>query len=257
MRSCLSYLGGKSRLAPVIVKEIKPHICYCEPFCGGCWVLFEKEPSKCEVINDIDSELVTFWRVIQNHIEEFFKYYKHAVVSREIFDLENRRDPDTLTDIQRATRYFYLQKLGFGGKTHDRTFGTGATRPGSLNLFTLEDTLLEIHWRLARVTIEHLKALECIRRYDRDKTFFYIDPPYYDTAGYGTPFEHEDYVVLAERLGEIDAKFLLSLNDHPQVRSIFSAFRIRKIKTRYSVSNGRSCGSARSKPASEVFISNY
>jgi len=130
MKSPLSYLGGKSRLAIRIAAEIPTdHTCYCEPFCGACWVLFAKEPSKAEVINDADSELATFWRVIQNHLQEFIRYYQHAVTSREIFEIEQAKQPGTLTDIQRACRYFYLQKLAFGGQTTKRTFGTSATGP--------------------------------------------------------------------------------------------------------------------------------
>ena len=128
MNSPLNYLGGKSRLAEKIVKLFpKDHVCYCEPFCGAAWVLFRKEPSKTEVINDADGELVTFWRVIQNHLEEFLRYYRFAVIARKIWDIENKKDPGLLTDIQRAVRYYYLQRLGFGGKTSGRTFGTSTT----------------------------------------------------------------------------------------------------------------------------------
>lgn len=110
MRSPLNYLGGKSRLAERIVKLIpEDHICYCEPFCGAAWVLFTKQPSKVEVINDADGELITFWRVVQNHLEEFLRYYKWALISRRLFELENMKNPETLTDIQRAVRYFYTQ----------------------------------------------------------------------------------------------------------------------------------------------------
>jgi DNA adenine methylase len=220
-------------------------------------VLFAKEPSRAEVINDLDSELITFWRVLQNHLEEFLRYYKFAVVSREIFELEKRKDPFTLTDIQRAVRYFYLQKLGFGGKTVGRTFGTSAESPSNLNLLSMEDHLLEIHWRFKRITIEHLPAVECIRRYDREGTLFYIDPPYYDTAGYAVPFGHQDYLDLKEALGEIKGRFILSLNDHPTVRSIFSAYQIDSVKLKYSAGNSRSASDTRSVDRGEVIIRNY
>jgi DNA adenine methylase len=138
MKSPLNYLGGKSRLADKIVTMMPDdHICYCEAFCGASWVLFAKPPSQCEVINDADNELVTFWRVIQNHLEEFLRYFKYAVTSRRIFDLENLKNPETLTDIQKAVRYYYLQRCGFGGKVSARTFGTGATGPARLNLSTI------------------------------------------------------------------------------------------------------------------------
>lgn len=257
MNSPLSYLGGKSRLAERIVSIIpEDHTCYCEPFCGAAWVFFRKAPSKCEVINDMDGELITFWRVIQNHLEEFLRYYRFAVISRKLFELENKKNPKTLTDIQRAVRYFYLQKTGFGGKTVGRTFGTGATGAPRLNLTTLEETLLEVHWRLAKVTVEHLDAVECIRRYDRPETLFYLDPPYWHTAGYAVPFGDKDYLRLRERLDGLTGRFILSLNDTPEVRKIFKGFRILKVNTTYSSGNGRFAESARSEARSEVIIHN-
>lgn len=129
MDSPIAYLGGKSRLAKHIVPRIPAnHVCYCEPFCGAAWILFKKQPSRHEVINDLDAELVNFWRIVQNHLQPFLDYFKYAVISRKLFDLENHRDPSTLTDLQRAVRYYYLQRLGFGGRPTARTFGTARHR---------------------------------------------------------------------------------------------------------------------------------
>ena len=95
-------------------------------------MLFRKDPSKCEVINDADGELVTFWRVIQNHLEEFLRYFKYAIISREIFNLEKDRPPRTLTDIQRAACYYYLQKQGSGAAPPAaRSESRQHPRPGS------------------------------------------------------------------------------------------------------------------------------
>lgn len=257
MNSPLNYMGGKSRLVKTIVPLIpSDHVLYCEPFCGASWVLFGKERSQHEVINDLDAELATFWRVLQNHLEEFLRYFKYAVVSRSIFELEKKKDPSTLTDIQRATRYYYLQRLAFGGRTVGRTFGTAATGPANLNLLTIEDTLLEVHWRLARVTIENLPALDCIRRYDREETFFYIDPPYFRTAGYAVPWEEKDFASLRKTLDAVRGRFIVSLNDTPEVRSIFKGFRITAVTTRYSLASARSGTVDRSAPVAEVLISN-
>lgn len=258
MRSPLSYLGGKSRLATQIIKEIPPdHTCYVEPFCGACWVLFAKDPSKAEVINDLDSDLIIFWRVIQIHLEEFKRYYQFAVTSREIFELQKRTDPENLTDIQKAARYFYLQKLGFGGKTTGRTFGTSATGKSRLNLMSMDDHLLEVHWRFKQLTIEHLSAIDCIRRYDRKETLFYIDPPYYDTAGYAVPFGHQDYLDLVEVLSSIKGRFILSLNDHPKVREIFADFKIKRVTLKYSAGNSRTASKTRSVERGEVIIKKF
>ena len=258
MRSPLNYLGGKSLLAGTIVPLIpEDHVCYCEPFCGAAWVFFTKAPSKLEVINDRDCELVTFWRVIQHHLEEFLRYFKYAVVSRRIFELENKKDPSTLTDIQRAVRYFYIQRLAFGGKPVDRTFGATMTRPTGLNISTVEETLLDVHWRLERVTIECLDAIECVTRYDRPTTFFYLDPPYYETVGYAVPWGPADFERLRDRLQGIQGRFILSLNDVPAVRDMFKAFHVRRVSTKYSLANGAKSNNGRTEPRSEVLISNF
>lgn len=257
VRSPLNYLGGKSRLAERIVKLIPAdHLCYCEPFCGAAWVLFAKQPSKVEVINDADGELIVFWRVVQNHLEEFLRYYKWALISRRLFELENMKNPETLTDIQRAVRYFYTQKLGFGGKTHNRTFGYSATGPSHLGVATLQDRLLEVHWRLEKVTIEHLDAIDVIHRYDRPTTFFYIDPPYWATAGYAVRWGEADFLRLRKALDGVKGRFILSLNDTKAFRRIFAGFRIQKIRTTYSAANGREKANGRAQERMELLISN-
>lgn len=256
MKSPLNYLGGKSRLTKRIIPMIPhAHICYCEPFCGAAWILFAKEPSKVEVINDADGELVNFWRIIQNHLQPFLEYYKYAVISRKLFELENEKRPHTLTDIQRAVRYFYIQKLGFGGRTHGRTFGVSVDRTPGLNLATIEEALLEVHWRIARVAIEHMDAVDCITRYDRPDTFFYIDPPYWETAGYAVPWSEPDFIRLRDALLRISGRFILSINDCQEVRHLFSGFKIRTVKTTYSTGDSRTqAAGSRKEQRSELLI---
>ena len=257
MRSPLCYLGGKSRLAPVIVPKIPTdHECYCEPFCGAAWILFAKEPSRCEVINDLDGELVTFWRVVQNHLIPFLDYFKFAVVSRRIFELENMKRPETLTDLQRAVRYYYIQRLAFGGKPKGRTYGTVMSGSPRLNLTDISETLLEVHQRLERVNVECLDALECIARYDRKGTFFFIDPPYI--------FNQDDYAVsfdrfqdLATLLGKLKGRFILTMTDCPEVRQIFGAFKISTVHLKYSISLPKTGDDSRAKDRKEVIVQNY
>lgn len=258
MNSPISYLGGKSRLAERIVNEIPAdHTCYCEPFCGAAWVFFRKEPSKSEILNDADGELVNFWRVIQYHLPEFMRLYEWILISREHFDTENKRDPNTMTDVQRAVRYYYLQKMGFGGKTYKRTFGMSASSAPRLNLGSMDRILLEVKYRLEKVVLEHLDACDCIQRYDRPGTFFYIDPPYYATAGYAIAFGPDDYIRLAKTLASIKGRCLISLNDHPEVRSVFSGFKIATVSTTYSVGNPRTAKDSSRPSVKEVLIKNY
>lgn len=257
MKSPLNYHGGKSRLVSRILPLIPPHTCYCEPFVGAGWVLFAKNPSRVEVINDFDCELITFWRVIQNHLEEFLRFYKFAVVSRKIFDLEKMKNPATLTDIQRAVRYYYLQRLAFGGLTVKRHFGTGTTRAPNLVLSNMEDTLLDVHWRLQSVVVENLDGCECIRRYDRPTTFFYIDPPYFGVSGYAVSFKPCDFVRLRGTLSGLKGKFILSLNDVLEIRRLFKGFKQQRVTTSYSSANGRVASDTRSKPRGELIIRNF
>ena len=126
MDSPLAYIGGKSKLSRTIVEMIPEHQAYCEVFAGAAWVFFRKEPSRYEVINDLDSDLVVFYRVLQSHLEEFLRQFKWLLASREWFqDWKRQQEAGGLTDIQRAARYYYLQRQSFAGRVRSRTFGTG------------------------------------------------------------------------------------------------------------------------------------
>lgn len=120
MNSPLPYIGGKSKLADTIIKMVPEHTAYCEVFAGAAWVFFRKERSKYEVINDLDGDLISFYRVLQNHLEEFTKQFRWILSSREWFeDFKSQQESKGLTDIQRSARYYYLQRHCFGGRVRD------------------------------------------------------------------------------------------------------------------------------------------
>lgn len=256
LKSPLGYLGGKSRLAKRIVEKIPAHTCYVEPFCGGAWVYFTKEPSCVEILNDRDGELANFWNVIRHHLPEFLRYLDFTIVSREDFNREKEQNPALLTDVQRAVRYYRLQRMGYGGRVVKRTFGTSSTRPNSMNLKSVEERLGDAHKRMARTTIENLDACDCITRYDTPGTFFYIDPPYWNADFYAVSFKDDDFKRLAETLKSIKGKFLLSLNDTPEVRKIFADFNVETIETKYTLGNSKVSKGTRSKDRKEVLIHN-
>lgn len=231
----IPWVGGKRKLAKVILPLFPEHTCYVEPFCGGAALFFMKQPSEVEVLNDINSDIVNLYRVVQNHLEEFIRQFKWALTSREIFGWAKDTPPATLTDIQRAARFYYLQKLCFGAKVQGYAFGTSPTRPTSLNLMRLEETLSDAWMRLQRVTVEHLDWQECIRRYDRPGTFFYLDPPYWETQGYGVPFGIEQYQAMAGLARDMKGKAIISVNDHPDMREVFTGLDICTISTIYTV----------------------
>lgn len=247
------WLGGKSRLAKQIISSIPEHTCYCEVFSGAAWVLFRKPESKVEVINDYSRDVSNLYRVIQNHLEEFVRQFKFQIVSRDEWDRLNSVPPETLTDIQRAAQFYYLQKMSFGGKVNGPTFGTATTAKPRLNLLRIEEELSDAHLRLARVMIENQGYGQCIKRYDRMHTFFYIDPPYYNCeTDYGEGmFSKADFQQLSDQLANIKGKFLLSLNDTPETRAIFGGFDIQTADTSYST------GAGGPKKVTELLIKNY
>ncbi len=236
MNSPLKYVGGKSKLSKTIIDQIPEHQLYCEVFAGAAWVFFRKEPSKYETINDLDSDLIAFYRVLQNHLEEFLKQFKWLLSSREWFDdWKRQQKAGGLTDIQRAARYYYLQRQSFGGTVRNRNFGVGPLRRPSINLLRFEEELSEVHLRMCNVTIENLPWPEFITRYDRKQTFFYLDPPYHKAPCYAHNMVLEDYQELANVLSKIKGRFILSLNDHPEIREIFKEFKISTVKLKYTV----------------------
>lgn len=167
------YVGGKRKPAKHILPLFSDHKTYVEPFCGAAAIFFLKEPSKAEVLNDINGELINLYRVVAHHLEEFYKQFKWALYSRQIFEWEQLKHPHTLTDIQRAVRFMYLQKSSFGGKVAGQSFGAGAGSPAKFNFLSLETELSAAHLRLQRVVIEHRPWAALVEQYDRPDTLFY------------------------------------------------------------------------------------
>ncbi|MFN3304854.1 MAG: DNA adenine methylase [Roseateles sp.] len=233
----IPWIGGKRRLAETLLARFPAHQCYVEVFAGGGALFFLRPPAPVEVINDINSDLAKLYRVVQNHLEEFVRQFKFAISSRQVFEWEKAKVPDTLTDIQRAARFFYLQQLAFGGKVEGQTYGTATTAP-TVNLLRIEETLSAAHLRLAGVNVENLSWEDCIDRYDRPHTLFYCDPPYWETEGYGVEFGWEHYERLADRMARLQGKCIVSLNDHPAIRECFKAFEMEAVEIDYTVGGG-------------------
>lgn len=137
----IPWIGGKRRLAKEILPLFPEHTCYAEPFCGAAALYFLKKQSEVEVLNDINGELVNLYRVIKSHLDEFIRQFRWSLASREMFKWLQITPEDTLTDIQRAARFYYLQKLAFGGKVADQNFGTATTSPPRFNLLRIEEDL--------------------------------------------------------------------------------------------------------------------
>jgi DNA adenine methylase len=230
----LPYIGGKNRLATKIISLLPEHTTYVEAFAGGAQVLFHKPPSEVEVLNDLDFDVVNFFRVCQWHYEELIRYLRFSIASRKLHELHVKSDSATLTDIQRAGRFFYLQKNSFGGLILKQRFHYGVIQQSNYNPERIPEIIEQTHKRLARVQIESLPYEQMLERYDRPTTVYYLDPPYWGPKLYRFNFTDEDFRQMAERLGRIKGRFILSLNDRPEVREVFGRFRIQSVDLAYT-----------------------
>ena len=250
------YIGGKSKLAKIIIEQIEsiPHTTYAEAFVGmGGVFLRRPNAPKCEIINDYSKDVANLFRVLQVHYVAFLEHIRWKLSSRSEFDRLMSVNPDTLTDIERAARFLYIQKLAFGGKVKGHNFGLVYDAPARWDNNKIASILEGVYERLSGVIIESLEYKEFIKRYDREGTLFYLDPPYYgNEKDYGlNMFGREEFMLIATTLKEIKGKFIMSLNDVPKVRQIFAGFNLYPVKTTYTIR-----GNGTAKPVGELLITN-
>jgi DNA adenine methylase len=247
----LPYIGGKNRLAGKIIALLPEHTTYVEPFAGGAQVFFHKQASKVEILNDLNEEIVNFFRICQWHHEELLRYLRYCLMSRKLYTLLAATPPDVLTDVQRAGRFFYLQKNSFGGLVLKQNYHYTIAHPPNYNPARIAEVIEAAHYRLQKVQIECLPYEMVLKKYDRPTSLFYLDPPYWNRKLYRYNFSHDEFIQLEQRLHDLTGKFILSLNDCPEVRELFGAFHIRKEDMAYSAQRraGRKYG--------ELLIANF
>ena len=247
--------GGKRRLLKHLYPHFPKHECYVEAFAGGAAALLMRPfPAPVEVLNDLNGDLVRLYRCVRHHLDEFVRQFRWSLVSRQMFEWAQMEHPETLTDIQRAARFYYLQKLAFGGKVSGQHFGTVASGSGPrLNLLRIEEELSAVHIRLANVIVENLAWDDCLLRYDRPGTLHYLDPPYWQTEGYGNDFPFSQYERMADLMRPAQGRVVVSINDHPDIRRVFDGFNLIPLQIRYSIG-----GANRSEqPAWELIVKSW
>ena len=253
------WYGGKKLLAARIIDRIDaiPHDCYAEPFVGmGGVFLRRRRWAFAEVINDLNGNIVNLFRVMQHHPDELIRQFEWPLYSRAEFERLVSIPPDTLTDIQRAARFVEIQSMSYSGHiaptkkqwaaTAVRSGRSGRRRTPQRQA-RMRRLITAAHRRLMDVYIEQLPWAEFVKRYDRPRTLFYIDPPYWGhEAAYGKGlFERGDFVRMAELLRSLQGKFLLTIGDQPEVREMFDWASIDVLRTSYMAGH-RQSGSKRS-----------
>jgi DNA adenine methylase len=252
------YIGGKRNLSRRLcaLTDATPHDTYVEPFTGmgGVFLKRTRQP-RAEVINDISADLTTLFRILQRHYFQFMDVLKWQITSRAEFDRLRAAAPETLTDLERAARFLYLQRLSFGGKVDGRNFGVKREASARFDVTKLGPMLDELHQRLTGVVIERLPYADLIRRYDAPGTLFYLDPPYWGCEGdYGpSVFERADFERLSDQLAGIAGRFILTINATDGAREVFDRFHVIAAETTYTIGTASSGGGKRVK---ELIIRN-
>lgn len=261
MNSPIKWVGGKRNLRKKLVSMMPKHTQYCEVFSGALWVMLEKEPSKIEIINDINDDLINFYKVIQdeNKCKELINRLYFMPKSREIFDeydikIKNKEYKD---DVDHALMFYYLLKLVFGGRFDrvKKSFCIPNDGRKNINYEKFPNEFLELHERLKNVYIEKQDYKYILDKYDREDALFFLDPPYLDTTehNYGVNFNLEEYITLRDKLKNIKGKFILTCNDKIELRELFKDFYIINNEVHYSVSGtSNAC-----KKYGELIIANY
>jgi DNA adenine methylase len=213
MKTPLSYYGGKQTLAPIILGLIPPHRLYSEPFIGGAAVYFAKEPSKVEIINDTNGEIINFYEVVKRDFPALQKEIEISLHSR----LRHKQarvineNPEMFDRVKRAWAVWMLANGSYGcaldgGFGYDRTGGTSKKLDNKRTGFTVDYAI-----RLQRTQIECCDALRIIKSRDVPDAFFYIDPPYVGAdQGHYDGYTQEDFDALLNLLETIQGKFILS-----------------------------------------------
>ena len=231
LKSIVSWVGGKRRLAPAIVTRINalPHTLYAEVFVGmGSVFLARDRKPKAEVINDRSGDVTNLFRIAKHHPQALVDDLRLALASRAEF-----------------------QRLRYGGKPTSNSFPARGNAAKGINVARLQETLMAIQARLSTTVIENLDWPNLLARYDRPNALFYADPPYYGCEDYYGPglFDRADHARLAEALLGLKGKWLLSINDTPEIRSLYQGrAMIEGVTTKYTLAGGAA------KPITELLI---
>jgi DNA adenine methylase len=240
----LRWPGGKTRMIKKLLPKIPPHVCYCEPFAGGLAVLFAKERSPVEVINDINGDLVALYLNAQRHLPELMRQIESAISSRQMFHLYGKNPG--LTEIERAARYLLRNRNSFSGNC--KSFAVAKTRGGnaSLDREKLNALLAAAHERLNRVTIENIPYERCFANYDARESFFFLDPPYLDAQpGAYAGWDRAQLKTFRRQVDKIKGQWVITLDDSPFNRDLFRDCPIEPVVTSNKMINSNTVAGAK------------
>lgn len=230
----LRWPGGKSRMLKELLPMIRPHKTYVEAFAGGLALLLAKEPSKAEIINDLNEELVNLYRYAQHHLDALVSEIQFYINSRQL--LKDYVDQPGITGLQRAARYLIRNRISFGGAGGSFAVTTQA-QPSREKVI---EALKKLSERLDKVTVENLSYERLLKTYDRPETLWFLDPPY--SVGKVKNYElwsDEEMMIFASHVSQLQGDWIVTINDCPLNRELFRDHEIQAVLTRSQSSNQR------------------
>ena len=246
MKTPITYYGGKQTLLKYLLPLIPQHRMYCEPFFGGGAVFFAKRKSDVEVINDINGEVINFYKVIKTKFSELQKEIQSTLHSRELYKkaMEIYKNPEKYSDVKRAWALWTATNQGFAGMIGSWGFGKDDSKEAALankrDAFTKD-----YEQRLTKVQVESNNAIKVINRCDDKETFIYADPPYIGSdQGHYKGYSESDYRELLDTLAKVKGKFLLSSYPSKILTSYINKYKWRVQKITKSVAVTKQIGRA-------------
>lgn len=224
----ISRNGGKTRLLPHLLPLLRPHRTYVEAFAGGLALLLAKPRSQVEIVNDIDSDLVSLYRCAQWHLEPLIQEVEWLLSSRE--DLAALVAQPGLTDLQRAGRFLLCNRLSFGGG--GSTYAVSKAQGAKSRQATLQ-ALRAIRDRLDRVSIEHLSYERLFTLYDSPETLWFLDPPYLDSdAAMYRGWNEAEMRAFAALAQDLAGDWIITVDDSPLNRDLWARHDVTPVVTR-------------------------
>lgn len=239
MRAAIRWYGGKWRLATKIIPFIMwtPHHHYVEVFGGGAGVLLRKPRSEVETYNDLDGQIVNYFRCLREDPERLINLISLTPFSLEEYELA-LTDPTPADPYERARRFYTKAQQGRGGgsakyRSGWRRYKTPAGNTPPAVTWDRVEHLFRVAKRFKQVQIEQSPALELIERYDRPDTLFYLDPPYppecrsrqWGNRGYAHEMTHKDHYDLGQLVHEIKGHTIISCRHCPQYDEMYNDWR--------------------------------
>jgi len=231
----ISWAGGKTRLLKHLLPLIPKHTLYCEVFGGGLALFCAKAPSPAEIINDINGDLVAFYRNCKKHCGALLKEIDLVLNSRQEF--EDYCEQPGLTEIERAARWYLRNKLSFAG--HGKHFAIARTQPLPSRSARM-DAIRALNQRFDHTSIENRSWEQVFDAYDSPTAFFFCDPPYFDDGGKCyIGWSREELARFCARLKALKGRWLFTFQDCSEVRQHMAGCRIKAITRARGIVNKR------------------